>query len=121
LAVAPALKVRFEKYAEALPCDVGFDHTPSEADDIGVVVLPAESRAMHIVHQRGADLGKAVGGDADPDTATADQNSSFRATIAQSIRHPVSHIRIINRLIIVNTKIENIALHCRQFSFERPL
>ena len=67
-----------EEDAQAVARHLGADHPSAEADDVGIVVLPRKPCALRIVDQGGANLRKAIGGDADADAAAADQDAARR-------------------------------------------
>ena len=74
----PAFESGFEKNVQAVLGDFLTDHPSAKTNDVGVVMQSAHLRTQRIVDQGRANLGMAVRGYADTDTAAADQYAGIR-------------------------------------------
>ena len=102
----PALEIGFEKNVQAVLGDFFTDHASTKTNDVGVVMQSAHPRTQSIVDQGCANLGMAVRGYADSDTAAADQDASICLVFTQGMGKSKSKIRIINRFFGVCSKVD---------------
>ena len=61
-----------------------------------------------VVAQGRADMTMAIGGDADADAGTADQDAAAGAPLAQRRRQRIGHVGVVDRSAIVRAQVEHL-------------
>ena len=82
-----ALKLRAQKSVENFRRGAGVDMVAGQAEDIGIVVLAGVGRGVFIAHQRGANPGHFIGGNAHAHASGTDEDTKFRFAQGHTVRH----------------------------------
>src|SRR5438093_12239180 len=105
--MAPALELGLEPQGGNLVSQRERDDPAAHGEDVGVVVLPRQTRHMKIVAKRGANGGNLVCGDLLPLSAPAHDD----AAVGASFRHGACDVdadrRVVGRLLVVRAAIVN--------------
>ena len=94
---------------------------PGQDEDVGVVVLAAETGPVVRVDHGGANAGKSVGGDAHADAALADQHPAVEVPREQLARNNERVLGIIHRVGRVRAEIRKRISALRQPVLQRGL
>ena len=105
--MAAALELRLEPQGGNLVGQRKRDDPAAHGEDVGVVVLPRQTRHIKIVAKRGANGGNLICGDLLPLSAPADDDAAVGASFRHSARDVDADWRIVGGLLVVRAAIIN--------------